>query len=87
MHPLPDNGWTFDGNADLPTFSPSFKHTLTHWTGGVDARGIGHGEKQHRVCHYIITAGLIHFCSDSWHGRTDTVAMSEIPQHVSDIAQ
>jgi hypothetical protein len=25
MHPLPD-GWTFDGNLERPTFSPSFKH-------------------------------------------------------------
>lgn len=25
MHPLPD-GWTFDGNVNSPTFSPSFRH-------------------------------------------------------------
>lgn len=29
MHPLPDS-WTFDGNLESPTFSPSFKHTTSN---------------------------------------------------------
>lgn len=79
MHPLPD-GWAFDGNVEKPTFSPSFKHTSVQWADGVDEQGIGLGEKQDRVCHYIITSGRIHFCSDSWHGRSDVVDMPHLPE-------
>lgn len=46
--------WTFDGNVDRPTFSPSVKVT-----GG--ARGSDH------VCHYFIEAGVIKYCGDSTH--------------------
>jgi hypothetical protein len=50
MHPLPDS-WTFNGDVDKPTFSPSFKQTFVHRTGGEDERGLGLGlgEKQHRT--------------------------------------
>lgn len=90
MHPLPDGkdspggGWQFNGNVDRPTFTPSFKQTYVHWTGGIAEDGRGLGEKQDRVCHYIITNGLIQFCSDSWHGRSDIVAMPSIPQGLGD---
>lgn len=88
MHPLPDS-WQFDGNVDKPTFSPSFKH------GGlraihVDGRWTGEyhrgpdGKALDGTCHYIITAGMIHFCSDSWHKRSDAVPMPPIPAHLSD---
>lgn len=83
MHPLPD-GWTFNGNVDRPTFSPSFKQTFVRWSGGVDQAGIGQGERQQVVCHYIITDGRIQFCSDSWHGRTDVVEMPHVPAHLTD---
>jgi Family of unknown function (DUF6527) len=46
------DGWAFDGNLDSPTFTPSFKHD---WGNG-------------KVCHYILTAGVLNFCSDSTHG-------------------
>jgi len=81
VHPLPDRGWTFNGDVNTPSFSPSFKHTCVHWPKGVDARGIGRGEKTNRVCHYIITDGLIQFCHDSWHGRSDIVAMPPFPKN------
>lgn len=78
-HPLPDS-WTFNGDVVKPTFSPSFKQTFTHWTGGIDEKtGLGRGERQERVCHYIITAGVIQFCADSWHVRSDIVAMPNLP--------
>lgn len=78
-HPLPDS-WTFDGDVSKPTFSPSFKHRLTFWTGGIDRHGIGHGERQERICHYFVTDGNIQFCGDSWHLRSDIVAMPSLPE-------
>ena len=88
MHPLPD-GWTFNGDVDRPSFSPSFKHggfcTVNvegRWTGewhlGAD------GKPLDGTCHYIITDGLIQFCPDSWHRRSDIVAMPAIPRYVRD---
>lgn len=74
MHPLPES-WQFDGNLEKPTFSPSFRQSFVRWSGGTDPSGRGIGEKVDVECHYIITAGNIHFCGDSWHKRTDVVAM------------
>lgn len=51
FHPLPD-GWTFNGNLESPTFSPSFKHTINNGKA---------------VCHYILTAGQLNFCGDCTH--------------------
>lgn len=88
MHQLPD-GWTFNGNLDKPTFSPSFKHSGKR-TVVVDGRWTGEwhrdadGKPLDGTCHYIITDGRIHFCSDSWHGRSDVVDMPAIPAGIAD---
>lgn len=88
MHQLPDS-WKFDGNLESPTFSPSFKHSGLRcvnvngrWTGDYvrDAKG----EPTDGTCHYIITAGKIQFCADSWHRRSDIVAMPPIPDGLED---
>jgi hypothetical protein len=72
MHPLPD-GWLFvNANVNKPTFSPSFRQGLPDSSG--------------RECHYVIIAGMIHFCGDSWHGRADIVPMPEIPAHEAKLA-
>lgn len=78
MHPLPDT-WSFNGDIDRPTFAPSFKHTLVHWSDGIGEDGIGRGERSTRVCHYLIVHGEIQFCIDSWHGRSDIVALLPAP--------
>ena len=66
MHPLPD-GWTFDGNLEAPTFSPSFKHT---WQNG-------------RVCHYILTAGMLNYCGDSTHALAgQSIPLPVLPEDV-----
>jgi hypothetical protein len=84
MHPLPDS-WTFSGDVNKPTFTPSFGQTYVHWTEGVDeATGRGRGEKQHRYCHYVIADGNIDFKSDSWHKRSDTTPMVPIPEGIED---
>lgn len=79
MHHLPDS-WTFDGNAASPTFSPSFRHTLIRFDS-YTPEGIGVGQRRERVCHYILTAGVLNFCGDSWHklaGRS--VPLPPLPQ-------
>lgn len=71
LHVIPDETgrrWTRSGPDDAPTYSPSFLQ--------YDAKGPG------KNCHYIITNGILHFCSDSWHGRTDSLPMPNIPQAV-----
>jgi len=82
MHPLPDS-WMFDGNVEQPTFSPSFKQTFTHWTGEPGSEE-ARRTREDRVCHYFITDGRIQFCPDSWHGRSDIVAMPLIPEQLRD---
>ena len=79
VHILPDS-WKFNGDVEKPTFSPSFKHTYSYWTQGVDpVSHLGRGEQQYRICHYIITDGRIQFCPDSWHQRSDIVHMPLLP--------
>jgi len=44
--------WSFNGDLEKPSFSPSFKHTIGK---------AGSNE----VCHYTITDGVIHYYSDT----------------------
>lgn len=80
MHPLPDS-WTFNGDLQKPTFSPSFKQTYFHAFKD-NAQGKPRGEE--RVCHYIVTDGKIQFCPDSWHGRSDIISMPVLPARMTD---
>lgn len=58
--------WSFDGNADSPTFNPS-----------VRIRG---GGDNPLVCHYFLHAGKIQFCSDSTHSFSgQTVDLPDFP--------
>ena len=51
MHVLPD-GWSFNSDLEEPTFLPSFLHS-------------GYSAKHDNfVCHYILTAGVLHFQGD-----------------------
>lgn len=68
MHHPLPLSWNFNGNVEKPTFSPSFKQMR-----------IRNGD-----CHYFITDGNIQFLSDSWHHRSDIVAMPALPEPVSD---
>lgn len=70
MHPLPSKrGWTFDGNLETPTFTPSFKHD---WNNG-------------KCCHYIVTAGQVMFCGDSTHALAGkTITMPDLPVELRD---
>lgn len=81
MHPLPDSWLFVNRNLEKPTFQPSFSQTFTYWTGEPGSEE-ARRTREKRVCHYVITAGQIHFCDDSWHGRTDVVEMPDIPEHL-----
>ncbi|MFT4118128.1 hypothetical protein [Bradyrhizobium sp.] len=85
MHSLPFSR-TFGGNIERSTFSPSFEQSFVHLTGGVDeVTNCGRGERQRRICHYIVTGGRINFCSNTFHRRRDTVDMPFIPDHLTDL--
>lgn len=62
--------WTFDGNLDAPTFSPSVRITYN----GPDADEM---RDDHRApsacCHYFIRAGRIEFCGDSTHSLSGQI--------------
>ncbi len=49
--PTGDHVWDWDGDVDLPTFSPSVRHN-------------NHFE---HICHYTITKGRVVFHEDSTH--------------------
>jgi hypothetical protein len=60
-------GWTFDGNADAPTFSPSILVT-------------GGGARDKDRCHSFVRAGKIEFLSDCSHALAGkTVDMPDWP--------
>lgn len=48
--------WTFNGNYDKPTFTPSVLCFTTNKQG-----------QRETLCHYFITNGQIQFCGDSPH--------------------
>lgn len=52
--------WTFDGNIEAPTFSPSM---LIRWGKYCVPDSWDEGG----VCHYILTGGIINYCGDSTH--------------------
>ena len=60
-HPI----WTFDGNYDSPTFSPSIRCFTTETTDDDDKPLPA--PVQRTLCHYFIKAGQIEFCGDSPH--------------------
>lgn len=76
MHRLPDS-WTFNGDLNKPTFTPSFMHTGLKLNK--DANGVWIGEGRDAwlydqagnpipdICHYILTNGVLNFCADCTH--------------------
>jgi len=83
MHPLPD-GWSFNGDLERPTFSPSFSQTSTRYESYTEA-GIGVGERTKFVCHYILTNGVLNFCGDSMHVLAgQSVPLPPLPEGFTD---
>ena len=68
-----DANWTFDGNLELPTFSPSLKSTSTYWENEkwVD-----------KVCHSYLRNGLWEFQKDCTHAmKGQKVPMVDFPEN------
>lgn len=64
-----DDRWTFDGNLEHPTFSPSL---LTQWEEG----------EEHRPCrcHVFITAGQVQYLGDCTHDLAgQTLPIADMP--------
>ena len=77
--PFPNGArWTFDGNFDAPTFSPSVNIT----TGPA---GDGDPDDKAERCHYFLRHGHLQFCGDSTHVLAgQTVPLPDLPPHVRD---
>lgn len=57
---LMDTRWTFNGNQDFPTFTPSAKVSIEEM--------VAEGKiAKNSVCHFFITDGKIKFLSDCTH--------------------
>ncbi len=74
LHPLPwpDCGWTFNGNFERPTMTPSFMQEGGH----------------KYQCHYILTDGVLNYCADSWHSLAGkSVPLPDLPARYHDFEQ
>lgn len=67
-------GWGFNGNLELPTFTPSVHVLMTKWAGTFEQYGkwtlpthpnVEPGSKA--ICHSFVTDGRIQFLGDSTH--------------------
>ena len=89
MHRLPGS-WTFDGNLEKPTFTPSFKHEGIQ-RAFVDGKWTGewvrdtNGNTVPFICHYILTAGVLNFCGDGTHALAGkSVPLPALPEGLTD---
>jgi len=94
VHMVNDRGWTWNGDADRPTFQPSIRVTTGHFTPG------HHGDcwcvynAKHpdepspfrcSQCHSVVTDGRIAFLADSSHALAgQTVDVPDLPPHLRD---
>ena len=67
--------WTFDGNLERPTFTPSIRLFITDMRGGRTTRTT--------LCHYFIHDGSIIYCGDCPHPmRGKTVPLPDYPDMI-----
>lgn len=69
--PYPNKGWSFNGDVNAPTFSPSFKIETPRPAGVY-------------VCHYVLTAGVLTFLPDCSHALRGPVPLPELPEWLRD---
>lgn len=70
-------GWTFNGNLEKPTFSPSLLVT-----------GYLNAEQPDGVCHSYITDGKIQYLSDSTHEYAGkTIELPEFADYDSPVVE
>lgn len=69
--------WTWDGNVERPTCTPS---VLCFSVYDKEGKPMPDG-KQRTLCHYFLKAGTIEFCGDSAHEFAgQTVLLPDFPQ-------
>lgn len=62
---IPSDGrWTFNGNYERPSFSPSINETIGSPGSTLDDLRNG---KVHARNHVVITDGVLHYCGDCTH--------------------
>lgn len=66
--------WSWDGNFDEPTFSPSIRCVFEHWVPPVTPANMAEWqrqpwpqEKRTHVCHAFVTDGMVQFLDDCTH--------------------
>lgn len=91
------DGWTWNGNAEKPTFTPSILvrngHYAPHYEAGdacwcsFNAEQVANGKEPTTygcaICHSFVKDGLIEFCGDSTHALAgQTAPLAEWPGDV-----
>lgn len=72
--------WSYNGNPERPTFSPSIHIKVGEQEEGKE--GPNDPWIYKTSCHYFIRDGMIEFCSDSNHPLSgQTVELPDFPQH------
>ena len=89
-HVLPDT-WSFDGDLERPSFSPSFKHEGVRRVFDPDGRWTGEwvrnadGSVVPFTCHYNLKAGILEFCQDCTHSMANSrVPLPRLPAGLVD---
>jgi len=68
--------WNFNGDVNNPTFTPSINEKTGYY---VNPEMYAEAKKYSYQCHFVITNGKIHFCSDCSHGLAgQTVDLPEM---------
>ena len=61
--------WTWDGNVEAPTFSPSI-NTWAERHKRVDGKLVVEESREvYWRCHHFVVAGLVNFCEDCTHEK------------------
>jgi len=80
--------WSFNGDVDKPTFSPSMRITGTYDITDDEHARIMRGEPftpKPYCCHYVLTAGVINYCGDCTHALVgQSVVLPPLPRKFSD---
>lgn len=64
-----DTRWTFNGDLERPTFTPSLR---VKWTGEHDGKDVKH------ECHSVVTEGMIAFQGDCTHAMAgQTISLGD----------
>jgi hypothetical protein len=62
--------WTFNGNIEAPSFSPSMREFYRAKDGG-----------EKTLCHYFLTDGIMKYCGDSPHDMAGKeMPLADIPE-------